>query len=1197
MRTLMTLPSPSIRASPAEGPTAPSGSVPLPPPAAARADRRWLLAAAGLAVLHLAQPLTWGGSPPDLWFAPLGLGLVLVAWLGPRAALLVVLDRLLVGLQAGWQGTPAAWGNGWTGLLGHGWEALLDGGEVLAAWWCYQKLGQGTIRSLQDPRSAMIFLMVVPGAVVGAFAVLRVLPPWLLGFTPGSFGLALGSCWFARAVGVLVVTPSLLALLTPFLIRYELMQPSLAFAARSQEPWRRLGGDWVEVAGLALATGLFEVLLVAAYGRRELADWQVWGVPLLLITWASLRQGLPGGLVVASAAALLPLALVSVRSSAMPQLLLQGNILAQCSTALLVSASANWIRASEARYRRVVGHIPVVLYSARVDPLLRRTPAADAAPVDPCAEVTFVSPACWDLLGCAPEDLLGPYDRWLQRVHPRDREVLLAAVAQLSRQAQPVTCEYRLADETRASDGKVVAAQGLPVPRQSRVITHLSAQPRQCWVRDTLAPHFDENGQLSGWEGVLTDITEQRLLADDLRRTTSMFHALVANLPAGVFFVQGAGGRPILVNARARQLLGQREDASAGLDHLVQVYRLFKPDGTPYPLQELPVYQALREGLTSMRDDIVVHRPDGRRTPLVTWAAPIDLVGLGHPDAAVWVFEDLSALRQAEAALRESEARLRAVFETMAEGLMVVNDQAAIVQCNPAACSILGLSADQLQGRSLLDPGWNCIHEDGSAFPPEDHPANISLRTGEPIHNVVMGVPVAPPSKEAGQPNSGLPPRGFRWLLVNSMPLLQTVEPSPWQRRRQDPGPVAKTLRVVITFADVTAYLQTLEVLRVSEEKYRGLVETLPLALLQFDRDLRLTYVNPATEASIGYCLEELQQEAGAWQRLFHPSDLPGVLALQNAALMGQAGVRVEVRYRAKDGAERVGFLMSQPRWHRPERRRQSADGVVSGVAPAEEQEVIGTTALLVDITRERQLEHELQRSQRVELVGRLASGIAHDFNNLLTVVLSLAQLAKDKVPPDHPIVEDLDYIADAGQQAGNLAGQLLAFNRRRRAPTQGRIDLNRVLRRSLELLRSTLPASVAIDPVFPANPLWVQGDETQLQQILMNLCLNARDAMPRGGRLMVGIDAIEATENGSLTVAEMPAAGWARLSVEDSGEGMSEEVQARIFDPFFSTREHGSGLGLAVVQQIVTGCGGRVEVRSKPGEGSRFEVWLPRVE
>src|SRR5262249_14591687 len=211
-------------------------------------------------------------------------------------------------------------------------------------------------------------------------------------------------------------------------------------------------------------------------------------------------------------------------------------------------------------------------------------------------------------------------------------EVLRAALVQLARGDSPVTCEYRLAP----ADGLTLPQPGRG-PRQSlnsvlaadasRVIAVVSPKVRQRWVRDTLAPQYGPAGELEGWDGVLSDITEQRALADDLRRTTSMFHALVANLPAGVFFVQGQDGLPILVNARARQLLGQREDPSAGLSRLVQVYRLCRPDGTPYPTDQLPVTAALRRGVTVMRDDIVVHRPDGQRLPPITWAAPADLRG------------------------------------------------------------------------------------------------------------------------------------------------------------------------------------------------------------------------------------------------------------------------------------------------------------------------------------------------------------------------------------------------------------------------------------------------------------------------------------------------------------------------------------------------------------------------------------------
>ena len=179
------------------------------------------------------------------------------------------------------------------------------------------------------------------------------------------------------------------------------------------------------------------------------------------------------------------------------------------------------------------------------------------------------------------------------------------------------------------------------------------------WLRDTLAPHHAADGRLDGWDGVVEDITESRALAQDVRRTTGMLQALVANLPTGVFFVQGPLGQPIMVNARTRQLLGQRENLAAGIMHLSEVYRLHRPDGSLYPTDELPVVKALRWGMTCMANDIVVHRPDGRRVPLITWAAPVDLGKMGKPEAAVWVLEDLTSLKQAEQARVESEARLQ----------------------------------------------------------------------------------------------------------------------------------------------------------------------------------------------------------------------------------------------------------------------------------------------------------------------------------------------------------------------------------------------------------------------------------------------------------------------------------------------------------------------------------------------------------
>lgn len=778
------------------------------------------------------------------------------------------------------------------------------------------------------------------------------------------------------------------------------------------------------------------------------------------------------------------------------------------------------------------GHIgaslPVVLYTARL--CRPNRPPVTGSGLD--AEMTRVSAASETLMGCPPRELLGPYDRWLTHLHAGDREVLRAAITQLGRHAQTVTCEYRLAANVSTESAKTAVR----------------------WLRDTLAPQRDDQGRLLGWEGVLTDISEQRALADDLRRTTSMLHALVDNLPAGVFFVQGPHGQPILVNARARQLLGQREDLSANLEHLSEVYRLHRPDGSSYPIEDLPVYLALRQGLTAMRDDIVVHRPDGRRAPLVTWAAPVTLAGPDRhdassspsaPEAAVWVMEDLTALHQAEAARRDTEIRLRAILETMSEGVVVRDRNGCVIDCNTAASVILGQAPEKLRGSTLDNSEWRLMREDGTMVAREDYPAAVVLRMGRPVRNLVYAVVSHGPKRQPDDRRF----KDVRWVLANAMPLGPGCS-----------GEQRGALGVVSTYIDITKTIRAQRMLRDSEEKYRDLVESLPLMVIQADTDLRVTYANPATRDVTGYDLNEIAEPV-LWSRHVHPDDVSRLVALGHEALAGRSG-RAEYRYRAKDGSDKVGLAFTEP--HR------RSDGAI-----------VGTTTLIADVTRERQLEQELLRAQRLELIGKLSSGIAHDFNNLLSVVLSMSELASASLPPDHTAQVELGRIQEATEQAANLAGQLLAFGKQSKSASR-RLDINPIVARTLELLRATLPSRITLKAELSKQALFVQTDKTQVQQVLMNLCLNARDAMPDGGVLHV-------------RTARVSAKGeWVCLSVSDQGTGVSEAVKAHLFDPFFSTKERGAGLGLAVVQHIVKSHGGRVEVASEPDCGARFDVCWP---
>jgi PAS domain S-box-containing protein len=1110
------------------------------------------------------------------------LALFLFAWLGPRALTIIVSASLTASTQAWLLGLHLPGGMGWSALAYVCMIAALEGLTTYAVWWLYRRLGASP--SLSNFFSATIYVLVV-GVVFGCAAVLRTTSEVLGTGDPSEFvARALNSC-LAHGLGALALTPPLLVLSSFWWLPKPRRRKSLDEIGGSLLTTDLSAGprwtkrDFLEWGAICIVSALLGLIgfgllawgslrIVGETGKAESASWIWLQLPWLVVGWAGLCHGAQKGLLVAAASALLPLIVLPVERNV---LALQGLLLTPWGVVLVAGIVASSIPRPETPYRDVVSRLPVVLYNARVL-------AGAGAGRPPAAEIFFVGPASRELLGMASDDLLGDYDHWLSHIHPDDREVLLAALAQLGRQNQPVVCEYRLDPKIQVRDRPVslLLTAWARVARSpgARIISLQQTEPTGRWLRDTLVPQFSPEGRLVGWQGVVTDITEQRHLADDLRQTTSMFHALVANLPAGVFFVQAPSGRPILVNARARQLLGQREDVAAGLPHLVETYRLYRPDGTVFPEDELPVATALRRGTTTMRDDIVVHRPDGRRVPLITWAAPIDLTGRGEPDAAVWVFEDLTALQQAENARRESEAYLRTVIGAMAEGLVVQDATGKVMECNPSAGVLFGMDPDKLCGRSLLGAEWNYRREDGSALPRAQHPTQIVLATGQPVRNVILGVKVPAAAGNSNARHEGEAEEDTTWLLANAMPLAI--------------GESASTAGVVTTFTDITAYRRALEVLRTSEEKYRGLVDTLPIMLCQLDPDGRFTYINPAVKAVTGYDFEDMQNPE-QWMNAIHPEDRTRALAAHAETLNGQA-TRIELRYRAKDGTDRIAYSITQPRWQ---------DG-----------RLVGSTSLMVDVTRERRLEQELQRAQRLEMVGRLSSGIAHDFNNLLTVILTLAELTKSSLPSDHAAQDELQRIVHAVQQASNLANQLLNFSRQK--PMTARpVDLNRVARRTLDLLRATWPASLIIETSLCVDLPMLEGDEWQLQQVLMNLCLNARDAMPSGGRLVVrtlSVDqpefetdvtaqSTDATAGNGVSASLLNDPSWLLLSVLDGGSGMSEDVKARIFDPFFTTKEYGSGLGLAIVRQIVTNHGGKILVRSAPGSGTQFDIWLPRSQ
>jgi signal transduction histidine kinase/CheY-like chemotaxis protein len=259
---------------------------------------------------------------------------------------------------------------------------------------------------------------------------------------------------------------------------------------------------------------------------------------------------------------------------------------------------------------------------------------------------------------------------------------------------------------------------------------------------------------------------------------------------------------------------------------------------------------------------------------------------------------------------------------------------------------------------------------------------------------------------------------------------------------------------------------------------------------------------------------------------------------------------------------------------------------------------VLGVASLVQDVTERVALEDRLRQSQKMEAVGRLAGGIAHDFNNLLTVILGYSQILTDGVPAGSRLAESTTQIKSAAERAAGITRQLLAFSRKQVLSPRV-INLNEVMLSLDSLLRRLIGEDIEVLTV-PANDLGsVRADPGQIEQVIMNLALNARDAMPAGGKLTLETSNVDLDSSYARDDVPVEPGRYVMLAVSDSGEGMSEETQSRIFEPFYTTKEvgKGTGLGLSMVYGIVKQSGGYIWVYSEPHRGTTFKIYLPRTE
>ncbi len=257
----------------------------------------------------------------------------------------------------------------------------------------------------------------------------------------------------------------------------------------------------------------------------------------------------------------------------------------------------------------------------------------------------------------------------------------------------------------------------------------------------------------------------------------------------------------------------------------------------------------------------------------------------------------------------------------------------------------------------------------------------------------------------------------------------------------------------------------------------------------------------------------------------------------------------------------------------------------------------VGVVATLTDVSQEHKLHEQLRQAQKMEGVGELAAGVAHDFNNHLTAIIGYAQLAAEALPPNDPVLEDLKEIERAAETSAALTRRLLSFSSRQVLQLKP-LDVSRVIRSCEQMLRRTVREDVVIQTDLESRPAWVVADPAQLEHILLNLVVNARDAMPNGGLVRIQTSSIDINQANAASHLDLPFGAYVVVTVSDTGIGMSDEVQRRVFEPFFTTKAagRGTGLGLPMVQSTVRQMGGSIGLTSVVGKGTRFQMYFPRV-
>jgi len=721
-----------------------------------------------------------------------------------------------------------------------------------------------------------------------------------------------------------------------------------------------------------------------------------------------------------------------------------------------------------------------------------------------------------------------------------------------------------------------VMRSGQPLINEVREVPHPSGGIM--WRSITKIPLFDESGQVTGLVGISRDITERVHMEQALREERDRARQYLD--VAGVMMVAlDAEGRVTMINRKGCEILGYNEEEIIGknwFDHFLpkrirdrvkSVFRrLIAEENEPVEYYENPVLTA------------------GGEERIVAWHNTVLRDAEGTIIGTLSSGEDITERKRAEEALRRSEERYRAVAEGAFAGIGIVDPDENITYANRAFAEMLGYTPDELIGMNLsqlTSPEEYAQYREFTRRRKEEggrehYETTMYRKDGTAINLLVSASPLTTADGR----------------FAGTMGVIVDIT----ERVRME-----KTQSVLLSISEAASTTDNLrELLRIIHKQLGTLLNATNFYVALYDEETGL-YSFPYHVDQYDRVDNHTPQELG--RGLTEYVRRTGAPLLADEELIEELVRKGEI--------ERVG-TPSHLWMGAPLRTPRGVIGVAA-VQSYTDQDAYSSDDLdllafvsehiasVIDHKRAEREREEAQsrflQAQKMEAIGRLTGGIAHDFNNLLTAINGFAQLLQIDLPSSDPRQEYVARIREAGQRAAQLTRQLLAFSRKQIIAPRV-VNLNEVVRDMDKMLRRIIGEDIEIDMVLSPDLWLVKVDPSQMQQVIMNLAVNARDAMPQGGKLAIETANVVLDDAYVARHVGTEVGEHVMLAISDTGVGMSEEVQAHIFEPFFTTKEEGkgTGLGLATVYGIVKQSGGNIWCYSEEGMGTTFKIYLPRT-